>query len=172
MSISPQEKKRRYNASASKKASSSRYEATENAKARRRQWEKTPAGRRLKARHQRRRSLKRLGWSVESYGAALARQSGKCFLCGSPPKEGRRLHADHHHGTGQPRALLRNLCNRYVGCIEKYPGLWARFQAYVQPACGEAGVDSTYPFEAQRPAEKDAETPARGIRLAETAEFA
>lgn len=37
-----------------------------------------------------------------------------CPRCGEP------VHADHCHRTGKARRLLCNLCNRYVGVIERY----------------------------------------------------
>lgn len=78
---------------------------------------------------ERKRRLKRLGWTVEEYELALERQGGRCAICGQKPKS-RSLHADHDHRTGLPRKLLCNLCNRYIGCIERYD-LWERLRAYL-----------------------------------------
>lgn len=36
----------------------------------------------------------------------------RCNICGRPPAEGKRLHRDHDHRTGEPRGLLCHRCNR------------------------------------------------------------
>lgn len=35
----------------------------------------------------------------------------RCGICGKEPKPGKRLHRDHDHRTGKPRALLCFPCN-------------------------------------------------------------
>lgn len=43
-------------------------------------------------------------WWVDGFGEV-------CGICGNPPKEGRKLHRDHDHRTGEPRGLLCFRCN-------------------------------------------------------------
>lgn len=51
--------------------------------------------------------LKRLyGLEPGEYEKILAYQDGVCFLCRKPPKEGKNLHVDHQHSSGQTRGLL------------------------------------------------------------------
>lgn len=78
-------------------------------------------------------ALLRLGWTLESYIAALVEQDNRCFLCHQAPSgRWRVLHADHDHKTGKPRKLLCSNCNRYViGLIEKHDML-ERVIAYVK----------------------------------------
>jgi hypothetical protein len=63
-------------------------------------------------RKNRRKSLRRVGWSVEQYEAVYATQDGCCAICGTWK---RVLQADHNHTTGAPRGLLCHLCNRGLG---------------------------------------------------------
>lgn len=44
-------------------------------------------------------------WWVERFGT-------NCNICGRAPAEGRKLHRDHDHKTGEARGLLCHLCNR------------------------------------------------------------
>ena len=51
--------------------------------------------------------LKRLyGLNPGEYEEILAYQDGVCFICKRPPKEGKNLHVDHNHKSGQTRGLL------------------------------------------------------------------
>lgn len=51
--------------------------------------------------------LKRLyGLEPGDYEHVLQYQGGVCFICKQPPKEGKNLHVDHNHKTGQTRGLL------------------------------------------------------------------
>ena len=51
--------------------------------------------------------LKRLyGLDPGEYEKILAFQEGSCYICHKPPKEGKNLHVDHDHKTGQTRGLL------------------------------------------------------------------
>lgn len=56
------------------------------------------------------------------YGITLAErnameqsQGGLCAICNSKPKNGRPLHIDHDHTTGQVRSLLCGHCNSMLG---------------------------------------------------------
>lgn len=51
--------------------------------------------------------LKRIyGLEPGDYEAVLAYQGGVCYICKQKPKEGKNLHVDHNHKTGQTRGLL------------------------------------------------------------------
>ena len=55
------------------------------------------------------------------YDALLAKQGGRCLICGRPPAK-RRLSVDHDHRTGEVRGLLCFWDNRFlVPAIEKHP---------------------------------------------------
>ena len=45
------------------------------------------------------------------YAAWVALHGETCGICGRAPKEGRKLHRDHDHRSGRPRALLCFPCN-------------------------------------------------------------
>lgn len=53
------------------------------------------------------------GITIEDYNRILKEQSGKCAVCGKPPKT-MRLAVDHCHKTGKIRGLLCSYCNRRV----------------------------------------------------------
>lgn len=59
--------------------------------------------------------LKEVFWTLETYDAALEHQRGLCAICGDPPREGRKLGADHDHLSHIPRALLCDNCNFLIG---------------------------------------------------------
>ena len=51
--------------------------------------------------------LKRLyGLEPGEYEKVLAYQDGVCYICKHTPKEGKNLHVDHNHKSGQTRGLL------------------------------------------------------------------
>lgn len=51
-----------------------------------------------------------------NYNALLAKQDGKCAICGVHNDDlKKRLAADHDHETGFIRVLLCDACNRYIG---------------------------------------------------------
>ena len=62
-------------------------------------------------------SLRKNGWTVESYDAALVAQGGKCANpgCDVQHSAAKPLHADHDHKTGLARVLLCNGCNCALG---------------------------------------------------------
>jgi hypothetical protein len=59
---------------------------------------------------------KRFGITVEEFEAMLARQDGKCAICGRDP--GHTLRIDHCHETGRVRGLLCLTCNAALGKLE------------------------------------------------------
>jgi Recombination endonuclease VII len=61
------------------------------------------------------------GITHEIYLAMLARQGGKCLICGSDTARWKkRFHVDHCHQTGKIRGLLCNRCNPMLGWFERY----------------------------------------------------
>jgi hypothetical protein len=61
----------------------------------------------------------RYGITVEQYDALFIAQSGRCGMCGSPPRK-YRLGVDHDHATGRVRGLLCNGCNVALGVVERF----------------------------------------------------
>jgi hypothetical protein len=60
--------------------------------------------------------LKRLyGLEPGEYEKVLAHQENVCYICKKPPKEGKNLHVDHDHKTGQTRGLLCWQDNAAIG---------------------------------------------------------
>ncbi len=59
--------------------------------------------------------LKKIGVSRTEYEEALAKQEGKCAICGGLPQYGRRLSIDHDHVVGGFRGLLCTHCNLAMG---------------------------------------------------------
>lgn len=57
----------------------------------------------------------RTGLPVGTYDKMLAKQNGRCAICGLPPENGTRLHVDHCHDTGAIRGLLCGKCNTGIG---------------------------------------------------------
>lgn len=55
--------------------------------------------------------LRRHGLTHEEYDAKVLAQGNWCAMCGDEQKCGDRLFVDHHHATGQRRALLCHDCN-------------------------------------------------------------
>jgi hypothetical protein len=53
------------------------------------------------------------GMTMEQYQAQVAKQEGKCAICGIEPNH--RLHVDHDHRTGAVRDLLCRPCNYALG---------------------------------------------------------
>lgn len=83
--------------------------------------------------HTRKYALKhKYGITVEQYDAMLARQKGKCGLCGKKPKPDKRLAVDHCHRTGKVRGLLCHCCNNGLGCFNDNTDLMLLAVAYVE----------------------------------------
>lgn len=55
------------------------------------------------------------GITLEVYERMLFEQSGVCAICSKTNSDGRRLHVDHCHATGQVRGLLCFPCNTMLG---------------------------------------------------------
>lgn len=75
-------------------------------------------------------SLATYGITAEDYEEMLARQGGKCCVCGGLNR-GRRLAVDHDHETGRVRGLLCNRCNTAIGLLREDPDLLAEALVYL-----------------------------------------
>jgi hypothetical protein len=68
--------------------------------------------------------LRRYRLTQAEYAAMLARQRGRCAVCGDEPRRQRNgkdgLLIDHDHATGRVRGLLCARCNRDMVVID-YP---------------------------------------------------
>lgn len=78
----------------------------------------------------RRAHLKRqFGINDEQYATMLAKQSGVCAICNTPPTDKRHLAVDHCHESGKLRSLLCHSCNNHLGIYERNQ---QRFAAYLE----------------------------------------
>lgn len=59
----------------------------------------------------------KFGLTVEDYDRLLAKQKGRCAICGQHPPKTRRLAVDHIHGTRRVRGLLCTHCNVALGLL-------------------------------------------------------
>ena len=75
------------------------------------------------AKHRRRRLKNVFGITPEQYDFILARQKGRCGICGRLPHEAgaRRLAVDHSHETDAVRGLLCFSCNTGLGNFKDDP---------------------------------------------------
>lgn len=72
------------------------------------------------------------GITVEQYDALMLKG---CMVCGRENNyDGRRLHVDHCHTTGQVRGVLCDNCNRGVGMFKDRPELLRRAADYLEEA--------------------------------------
>jgi hypothetical protein len=60
-----------------------------------------------------RRRIKRYGLTDEEYRQLVARQKGRCAICGR-----KELCIDHNHNTGKVRGLLCGRCNAALGLLD------------------------------------------------------
>lgn len=68
-----------------------------------------------------RQQLRAKGWTPERYHWQVMAQGCACAICKQIPKG--KLHADHCHKSGAPRALLCGDCNRGLGLFRDRPEL-------------------------------------------------
>lgn len=69
--------------------------------------------------------------SAEQYAEMVARQKGRCAICGDPPGN-RGLSIDHCHATGVVRGLLCTNCNQALGKFRDDPRLMRAAADYVE----------------------------------------
>jgi hypothetical protein len=57
------------------------------------------------------------GLTLEQYDTMLARQEGRCAICGTtnPASHHKRFVVDHNHATNEVRGLLCSMCNTGLG---------------------------------------------------------
>ena len=86
---------------------------------------------------ERRKSLKKLGQSLEWYNETLQSQSGVCAIC-QEPETGKHqngvvksLAIDHNHATNQARGLLCAKCNHALHNLERCADWPERAVAYL-----------------------------------------
>jgi len=89
---------------------------------------------------------RRFNLSQEERGIILLRQGGGCAICGVMEEEGKRLHVDHDHKSGEVRGLLCGLCNRGIGSLRDDEDLVRKAARYL------------YLFNRKRKARKQAPT--------------
>lgn len=81
--------------------------------------------------------LKRLGLTPEEYDAMLARQGGRCAICGASEPGGKRKGGawavDHCHASDAVRGLLCHRCNLALGLFDDSPERLAAAIQYLQP---------------------------------------
>lgn len=78
-------------------------------------------------------TLARYGVNREWYDAMLARQEGRCAICGVTFGTG-RVHGpalDHDHSTGLARELLCGRCNKALGLFDESPARMRAAIAYI-----------------------------------------
>ncbi len=72
------------------------------------------------------------GLTIEEWEALRVAQCDICGVCGRPlPESDAKVFTDHHHGTGDVRALVHPRCNLAVGVVEDVE-LHALAVAYVK----------------------------------------
>ena len=62
------------------------------------------------------------GISADDYLRILARQGGRCAICGRANGRTRRLSVDHDHKTGIVRGAICRVCNDMLGHLRDDPG--------------------------------------------------
>lgn len=84
-----------------------------------------------------RSTIGRYGMTVEQHGRLFAQQDGLCAICRDPLRSrktgahGSGLVIDHHHGSGQVRALLCSRCNAAIGLMNENSDWLRRAARYV-----------------------------------------
>lgn len=102
------------------------------------QWSETRKKYNLDTGYYRKSHLKRYyGVTPEWYEAKLVEQGGGCALCGKQPDEkafgnGKHLHIDHDHATGENRGLLCGSCNVALERVDNIPNWLDNLAAYLQ----------------------------------------
>lgn len=79
-------------------------------------------------------TLRKYGITQEEYDALVAAQDGRCAICKKLPDcgKGKRLHVDHHHASGQVRALLCARCNVMIGYALESPDILRAAATYLE----------------------------------------
>lgn len=73
----------------------------------------------------------RFGISNEDYFELLKEQDGVCYICKTSPEEGKYLHVDHCHDSGNIRGLLCKNCNHGLGNFKDNPDFLTKAIEYL-----------------------------------------
>lgn len=76
--------------------------------------------------------LAKIGMTLPDYDRVLSLQGGVCAICHEVSPDGRRLSADHNHGTGDSRGLLCVRCNTAIGSLRDDPLLCEAAARYLR----------------------------------------
>ena len=76
------------------------------------------------------RRLRKYGVSDQEHALLIAKQRGRCAICGEQP--GTALHVDHCHESLAIRGLLCNSCNNGLGRFRDNPTLLRRAADYLE----------------------------------------
>ncbi len=97
----------------------------------------------------RKKLLDGYGLTADEYNRLLAKQKGRCAVCGGSSNSSRASSdlsfcVDHDHITGQVRGLLCGSCNRAIGMLKDDPAIIEAAAQYVRshrqvPLFGPAG---------------------------------
>jgi Recombination endonuclease VII len=71
-------------------------------------------------------------YQLTSAQTARHRAATVCELCGRPPKPGKALCVDHHHGTGLFRGILCKSCNTMLGLGQDDPRMLRKAAEYLE----------------------------------------
>jgi hypothetical protein len=71
---------------------------------------------------------KTYGITERDYNRMHEAQDGRCAIC----RRAKKLHVDHHHGSGKVRGLLCNTCNMGLGSFQDDVSLLAVASTYLQ----------------------------------------
>lgn len=76
----------------------------------------------------------RYGISLDQMMQLLAKQEGRCAICGSVEPKGRwnRWHVDHNHATGEVRGILCHPCNVGLGAFSDSADTMAKAVVYLK----------------------------------------
>ena len=81
----------------------------------------------------RRKGLRRSGWTPEAVEEARKSQNNRCAICNEPFTENNKPYADHKHGEPpKPRGLLHQKCNTALGMLKDSYELCRAAGAYLQ----------------------------------------
>lgn len=82
------------------------------------------------------RLKRRYGINADQYDKMLAKQSGRCAICGADQdaNRGHTLAVDHCHESGLIRGLLCHTCNRAIGMFQDDPALLIKASKYLKGA--------------------------------------
>jgi hypothetical protein len=72
------------------------------------------------------------GLTFDQYQFLLARQGGRCAICGAVDNGGVALGVDHDHRTGVVRGLLCDKCNQALGALREDRKLFVAAIAYLE----------------------------------------